>query len=242
VSYKAARRLRGGRKWMLHDVGFELPAGRRVAVVGPSGAGKSTLLRMVLGLVEPESGAVRLDGRDLRELQLESVRRQMSVVFQESVFTRRSVRENLTLGLDPPSPEQVHAAVAAARLGDWIERLPDGYDTEIAKAGHLFSGGERQRLALARAILRDGRIWLLDEPITGLDPDAARKLTESLLEITRGRTTLWITHDPALVGRLDAVLELVDGTMAFAGTPAQHEQWTAAGRPVRTGGDGPCRL
>lgn len=241
VSYKAPRRLRGGRKWMLDGVSFELPAGRRVAVVGASGAGKSTLLRMVLGLVEPDRGAVRLDGHDLRGLQAESVRRQVSVVFQESVFTRRSVRENLVLGLEPVSDEAVAAAVAAARLDAWVARLPEGYDTGIAKAGSLFSGGERQRLAVARAILRDGRVWLLDEPITGLDPDAARDLTEVLLGITRGRTTLWVTHDPALAARLDGVIELADGAVAFAGTPAEHEAWTAAGRPAAPGKEAACR-
>ena len=250
VAAKAPRRSRAGRKWALDDLTCQLPAGRRTALVGNNGAGKSTLLRLVLRLADPARGTVRLDGRDLREYAIRSVRRQMSVVLQDGVLAGLTVRENIVLGVPGATEEAIRAAAVDAGVDELIDRLPLGYATPVRRAGALLSGGERQRIALARALLRSGRIWLLDEPTAGLDHAAARALVEVLFRATEGRTTLWVTHDPALLARFDWVVALDEGTVAFAGTPAAYETrgaapaMAAAPSPVaghRSGGRSPVR-
>ena len=222
VSMRMPKRRRSDRKWTLEQVDCDLTAGRRIAIVGGNGAGKSTLLSLVLRLADPSRGRILLDGRDVREYALESLRRRMSVVFQDSVLTGVSVRDNIALG-EPGAPlDAVRAAAAQAGVAQFIERLPQGYDTIVRRGGELFSGGERQRIALARALLRDGRIWLLDEPTTGLDHASALELTDRLLEVTAGRTVLWVTHDPELLARMDLVLELQAGRLVFSGTPSEY--------------------
>jgi len=200
---------------------------QRVAILGANGAGKSTLLRLVLRFVDPDAGRVMVDGRDLRDYTLDSVRRQVSAVFQESVFFGLSVRENIALGDPAANLEDVERAARRARINKFIERLPDGYETPIRRGGELFSGGERQRIAIARALYRDGRIWLLDEPTKGVDPATAADLATILLEATAGRTALWVTHDPAVLPRLDRVVLLKEGRLAFEGTPAAYGEWLA---------------
>ncbi len=217
VFAKAPKRSRLGRKWALEDVTFQLPAGVRVAVIGGNGAGKSSLLRLVLGLSDASSGVITIDGRALADHAIGRLRQQMSVVFQNGVLAGLTVRENITLGIADASPERIRDAVAAARADAIIERLPSGYDTVIRRGGSLLSGGERQRISLARALLRDGRLWLLDEPTAGLDPEAAAEITTLLLERTRGRTAFWVAHDPSLVPQLDWVLALDRGRLTFAG-------------------------
>lgn len=225
VSVKAPKRARGGRKWALDDMSCLLPAGKRIAIVGPNGAGKSTLLRLALRLADPAAGRVLLDGRDLREYTVESLRKQMSVVFQDSVLGGLSVRENIAFGLSRASDQSVQSAATVARAHHFIQALPQGYETKVRRGGDLFSGGERQRLAVARAILRGGRIWLLDEPTAGLDHATARELEDVLLGLTQGRTTLWVTHDPDLVPRLDWVLAVDRGRAAFNGPPDAYHAW-----------------
>lgn len=225
VSVKAPKHLRGGRKWTLHDVSCRFPQEKRIAVVGPNGSGKSTLLRVVLRLLDPTAGRVLLDGRDLREYTLASLRRQMSMVFQDSVLAGLSVRENIIFGLDDVSDLSLKVAATTARAHQFVEGLPQGYETRIRRGGDLLSGGERQRVALARALLRGGRVWLLDEPTAGLDEKTASDLVDALLEVTRGRTTLWVTHDPGLVSRLDWVLALDAGNVVFNGAPEAYRAW-----------------
>ncbi|MFQ5745870.1 MAG: ABC transporter ATP-binding protein [Gemmatimonadota bacterium] len=225
VAVKTPKRRRTGRKWSLDGLTCEFPAGKRVAVLGSNGAGKSTLLRVVLRLADPRRGRVLLDGSDFETFTLDSVRSQMSVVFQDSVLSGLTVRENLALGTPDAALDAVQAAAARARASDFIERLPAGYDTPVRRGGNLFSGGERQRLAIARALLRDGRIWLLDEPLSGLDRTTAHELTEVLFDVTEGRTTLWVTHDPALVPRFDWIVVLDHGTSVFTGPTEDYLAW-----------------
>jgi ATP-binding cassette subfamily B protein len=225
VSVKAPKRTRGGRKWTLHELSCQLPLEKRIGVVGANGSGKSTLLRLVLRLIDPASGRVLLDGRDVREYTLESLRRQMSMVFQDSVLAGLTVRENIIFGLPRVNDLSLKSAATTARAHQFIEALPQGYDTKVRRGGDLFSGGERQRLALARALLRGGRVWLLDEPTAGLDDATARELVDALLEVTTGRTALWVTHDPELIARLDWVLALDRGRVAFNGPRDAYLAW-----------------
>ncbi len=227
VSVATPKALRGARKHALSGISFAAAAGERVAILGGNGAGKSTLLRTVLRLVDPDQGRVGLDGRDLRDYTLESVRRQISVVFQESVFFGLSVRENIALGDPAATLEAVERAAQRARIDKFIARLPEGYETPIRRGGELFSGGERQRIAIARALYRDGRLWLLDEPTKSIDPATAADVTSILLEATKGRTVLWVTHDPAVLPMLDRLVVLKDGQLKFAGTPAAYGEWLA---------------
>lgn len=231
VAVRTPKRRRTDRKWSLDGVSCDLPAGRRIAVVGGNGAGKSTLLSLVLRLADPDRGRVLLDGRDLRDYALESLRGRISVVFQGAVLTGMSVRDNIALGVPDATPEAVQAAAAQADIARFVERLPQGYDTIVRRGGDLLSGGQRQRIAIARALLRDGAIWLLDEPTTGLDPAAAAQLTDRVFELTRGRTVLWVTHEPALLTRMDWVLELRDGRVAFSGPPSDFSAVDALPAP-----------
>lgn len=222
VTLRAPRRARGSRKWTLEDVWAAVPAGARVAVVGGNGAGKSSLLRLALRLSDPEAGRVLLDGRDAREYGVASLRARFSVVFQDSVLFGLTVRDNIALGNPGAPDERVLAAARQAEAHRLIEGLPEGYDTVIRRRGGAFSPGERQRLAIARALLRDGDIWLLDEPMTGLDQAAAGRLTDALLAATQGRTTLWVTHDAELARRLDLVLALDTGRLQYFGAGTDY--------------------
>jgi ATP-binding cassette subfamily B protein len=225
VSVKSPRRRRGGRKWVLKDVSFRVRPGERVAILGPNGAGKSTLLRLVLRLADPKSGTVQLDGRDVRDYTLASVREQMSVIFQDSVFFNLSVRENIALGRRDAAFAEIEEAARRSRAADLVRKLKHGYDAPVRQRGRLFSVGERQRIAVARAVLRDGRVWLLDEPATGLDARTAEELVKLLIELTEGRTALWVTHDPMVRSCFDRVLVLKAGRVRFDGTPQQYAAW-----------------
>lgn len=227
VSVKSPPRGRGGRKWVLRDVSFQVRPGERVALIGSNGAGKSTLLRLVLRLADPKVGTIWLDGRDLRDYALQSVREQMSVVFQDSVFFNLSVRENIALGRSDASFAEIEEAARRTRTVDLVKKLKHGYDAPIRQRGRLFSVGERQRIAVARAVLRDGSVWLLDEPTSGLDARTAGELVELLLELTEGPTTLWVTHDATMLSSFDRVLVLRAGRICFDGTPQEYAAWIA---------------
>lgn len=230
VGLRSPRKARGSRRWGLRDVHLRVEPGERVAVVGGNGAGKSTLLRLILRLADPTEGSILLDGRDLRSYGIASLRSQMSVVFQDAVLFGATVRENLVLGRPDASDDEVLDALRRAKAIDLLQRLPEGLDTVVRKRGRHFSGGERQKLAIARGLLRNGSIWLLDEPTTGLDARAAEELEALLLEAIRGRTTFWITHDPRMALQLDRVVYLADGRVRFSGGRAEFRAW--AGRTV----------
>ena len=227
VTVSTPKAVRGARKHALADISLAVNAGERVAILGANGAGKSTLLRPLLRFVDPSNGRVLLDGRDLRDYTVESVRQQISVVFQENVFFGLSVLENIALGDAKPELDEVRRAAERARIDRFITRLPEGYHTPIRRGGELFSGGERQRIAIARALHRHGRLWLLDEPTRGVDPATAAELVQILLEATDGRTTLWVTHDPGVLSLMHRVVVLKQGELQFSGTPGAYGEWLA---------------
>ena len=200
---------------------IDIPAGQNVCLLGPSGAGKSTLVGLLLRLVDPGGGSVRIDGTDLRDASFASVRSQVSVLLQESVLFAATVQENIRYGRLDASLDEVQDAARRANAHDFISALPEGYNTILGSRGNTVSGGQRQRIAIARAMLRDAPIVILDEATTGLDP-AGRALVERSLEnLTAGRTTITITHDSQSVLRADRVLWLEEGRIVEDGRPAE---------------------
>jgi ATP-binding cassette subfamily B protein len=230
VSLKNPHRRRGGRKWILRDVSFQARTGERIAVLGPNGAGKSTLLKLVLRLADPDEGRITVDGRDAKDYGLASLRAPASVVFQESVFFGLSVRDNIALGRPEATAEEVREAGARAGITQMVEKLAEGYDTPVQRQGGLFSGGEKQKIAISRALLRDGAVWLLDEPTSALDDEAREALTALLLDSTKGRTTLWVTHDFRILPSMDGVLYFDRGKVLFSGSPEGFKAWLYGGQ------------
>lgn len=227
--YRNPIRRQRGRKWALRSVSLDIAAGQRIAVMGRNGAGKSSLLRLLLRLADPDRGVVTLDGRDIRDYTLESVRQQVSVVFQNSVLFGCSVFDNLSLGQPDLGMDEVRRVTTALGLDRLISRMPEGYDTKILQRGKLLSEGERQRLAVARALLRCGAIWLLDEPTSALDPESRQRVMELLLDATANHTTFWVTHEEDTVALLDRVLVLDRGRVTFDGSPAAYQDSRANG-------------
>ncbi len=206
---------------VLHELDLAIPAGSHVAIVGPSGSGKSTIVNLLLRFWDPDEGRVLFDGTDLRDTTLASVRGQIALVFQDTFVFDTTVRENIGIGREGASDADIAAAARAARLDDWVESLPAGFDTVLGERGVRMSGGQRQRLALARALLRDPSILVLDEATSALDPQTEREILDTLLTLTRGRTTVSITHRLSLAATADRVLVLEDGRLVEQGSHAE---------------------
>jgi ATP-binding cassette subfamily C protein CydC len=205
----------------LDDVTLTIPHGQRTAVVGESGAGKTTLANLLVRFFDPESGVIRIGGCDLRGFSEEDLRRAVAVLSQQSHLFSATIRQNLLIGKPAASEEELRRALAAARVLDFVDNLPEGLDTWVGEAGHLVSAGQARRLAVARAILRDAPIWVLDEPSEGLDRITEKKLQESLLDVTAGRTVLWITHRLANMGDMDEVVVIHQSRIADQGPHAE---------------------
>ena len=203
----------------LERVSFAVEPGETVAIVGPSGTGKSTVADLLLRLIDPDTGAVCLDGRDLRTLTLQSVRRHIAMVEQVPFIFHASVSENVRYGRPDASDSDVIAAARAAGIHDFVARLPDGYATTVGERGAAFSAGERQRLAIARALLTDPRVLVLDEATASLDPVAERQVIAGYEAVMRGRTTLLISHRFALARRADRVVVLDGARVVETGAP-----------------------
>ncbi|GAA2801798.1 thiol reductant ABC exporter subunit CydC [Saccharopolyspora taberi] len=202
----------------LDGVDLRLAPGRRVAVVGASGSGKSTLLAVLMRFVEPEGGSATLAGRPLHSYHGDQVRRLITGVTQDDHVFHASIRDNIGLARPGCDERELREVARRARLLDWIESLPDGWDTVVGEGGAAMSGGQRQRLQLARALLADPPVLLLDEPTEGLDSETADEVLADLLDATRGRTTLLVTHRPAGLAAVDEVVVLDGGRVVRRGT------------------------
>jgi ATP-binding cassette, subfamily B, bacterial len=195
---------------VLENATLHLQPGETVALVGPSGAGKSSVAKLLMRFYDPQAGSVTIDGHDLRNFAISSLRDQIAVVLQESILFATTVRENIAYGRLDASEEEIVAAAVAAGADGFIQRLPDGYDTILGERGESLSGGQRQRIAIARALLRDAPILILDEPLTGLDAETARDLMSTLKAVAQGRTTLLVAHDALSLTLADRVVQVQD--------------------------------
>ncbi|MGK7936828.1 MAG: ABC transporter ATP-binding protein [Xenococcaceae cyanobacterium] len=205
-------------KGILSHLSFEAKPGQKVALVGPSGGGKSTLVSLLLRLYDPLEGQILIDGHDLREYKLESLRRQITIVLQDSVLFGVSVRDNIAYGKLGATEREIIAAAKLANAHDFIMRLPEGYDTVLGERGGTISGGQRQRIAIARAAVRKAPIVILDEPTVGLDNESERTVTEALERLTQESTTFLITHDLRTATTADQILYIEKGEILERGT------------------------
>jgi ATP-binding cassette subfamily B protein len=204
----------------LHNVSFIVRPGERVAIVGPSGAGKSTIFNLILRFYDPQSGNVFVDRVPAPKASLESLRKRVSLVSQETIIFAESVMDNIRYGSPDASDEEVKAAAKAALASTFIEQLPEAYDTLLGERGVVLSGGQRQRIAIARAILKDAPILLLDEATSALDQESEKLVQTALDRVMRGRTTLVIAHRLATVINADRILVIDEGYLVEEGTHA----------------------
>lgn len=203
---------------VLHDITFEIAPGEAVALVGPSGAGKTSIANLLCRFYDPDHGRVRVDGHDLREVTVQSLRQRVAVVLQDTFLFNTTVRENLLYGKQEAGEEEMMAAARAAYAHEFIEELPEGYDTEIGERGVKLSGGQKQRLSLARAILADPRILILDEATSSVDAEAEYLIQQALDEVMKGRTALVIAHRLSTIRDADKIIALEDGHIREVGS------------------------
>ncbi len=206
---------------VLHDLNLQIPAGCSLALVGPSGTGKTTLASLLLRFYDPSSGSITLDGRDLRGVTLKSLRQNIALVTQDPILFAASIRENIAYGRPGATQEEIEAAARAAGAHDFIQRLPDKYETQVAERGATLSSGQRQRLAIARAFLKDAPILILDEPTSALDVETEEALLQALERLMKGRTTLIIAHRLSTVRCADCIVVLREGSIEESGSHAE---------------------
>jgi ATP-binding cassette subfamily B protein len=223
---------------LLEGITLRVKPGENVALVGPSGAGKSTLMSLLCRFYDPLHGVVRVDGHDLRAVKQKSLRHQLGVVFQDALLFNESVRANIAYARPDASFAEIVDAAKAAHAHEFIERLPNGYDTPVGERGNLLSAGERQRVAIARSLLKDPPVLILDEPTSALDAESEALVQDALARLMKGRTTFAIAHRLSTVVGADRIVVLKDGRIIEEGTHAQLVQrrgyyWSLVQRQTR---------
>jgi ATP-binding cassette subfamily B protein len=209
------------RRPILKDVSFRVAPGGTLAIVGPSGAGKSTISRLLFRFYDVNEGAVRIDGQDVRDVTQDSIRRAIGVVPQDTVLFNDSIFYNIAYGRPGAEATEVEGAARHARIHDFVRSLPDGYQSPVGERGLKLSGGEKQRVAIARVILKEPRILLFDEATSALDTKTEREIQSSLDEVSENRTTLMIAHRLSTVIHADEILVMDDGRIVERGNHAQ---------------------
>jgi len=204
--------------WTLEEILADIPAGTRTALVGETGSGKTTLAYLVARLYEPQRGSVCIDGVDIREVTLDSLAATVGLVSQETYLFHASIRENLRFSCPQASDQEIEEAARAAQIHELISSLPEGYDTPVGERGYRFSGGEKQRIAIARTILRNPPVLILDEATSSLDNETERAVQQALDELARGRTTIAIAHRLSTIRDADQILVLDNGRIVERGT------------------------
>ena len=223
---------------VLRNISLRIPHGQRVALLGPAGAGKSTLAHLLTRFEDPSSGRILIGKQDIRKLAEPDLRGLMGVVSQRAHIFSATIRDNLLISRPDAGEGALRAALEAVDLLGFVERLPDGLDTWVGQAGKLLSGGQSRRLAVARAMLKSAPIWILDEPSEGLDTATERALLETILKRASGASVLLITHRPALLEKMDRIVILESGRVAFSGT---HASLLAGNRRYADFYSGSCR-
>ena len=202
----------------LEEVNLEIPAGKTVAIVGPTGSGKTTLVRLLLRFYDPNDGSIQIDGIDVREIKLSSLRKSIALVSQRVTLFPESVKENIRYGNLDATDEEIENAASIAEAIEFINTLPNGFDTKIGEGGYKLSGGQRQRLSIARAVLKDAPILILDEATSSVDNETEAALQRSLAQISEGRTTLIIAHRLSTIRNADNIFVLENGKVIESGT------------------------
>ncbi|HSI08391.1 MAG: ABC transporter ATP-binding protein [Rariglobus sp.] len=210
-----------GRPRTLSNVSFKIPAGKVVAIVGPSGSGKSTIINLIARFYDAATGAVLVDGRDIRTVTTDSLRKQIGIVLQESVLFSGTLEDNIKYGRPDATREQVLDASNAANAHEFIVKLPDGYATVVGERGSKLSGGQRQRIAIARAILKDPRILIFDEATSALDTQSERLIQQAMERLMKNRTSFIIAHRLSTIQNADIILVMEQGQLAEMGTHAE---------------------
>src|SRR5690606_34817707 len=206
---------------ILKGISFEVPAGKTVAIVGPSGAGKSTISRLLFRFYDIQSGSVRIDGQDIRDVTQATLRSAIGMVPQDTVLFNDTISYNIRYGRPGATEEEGRGAASLAQIDDFIKRLPDGYDTMVGERGLKLSGGEKQRVAIARTILKAPPILMLDEATSALDTQTEQEIQAALDLVSQGRTTLVIAHRLSTVISADEIIVLKDGQIAERGRHAE---------------------
>jgi ATP-binding cassette subfamily B protein len=203
---------------ILHGLSFEVPAGSRVAIVGPSGAGKSTIARLLFRFYDPWSGRILIDGQDIKDVTQTSLRAALGIVPQDSVLFNDTIGYNIAYGRDGASMAEVDAAAKGAAIADFIARLPQGYDTEVGERGLKLSGGEKQRVAIARTLVKNPPIVLFDEATSALDTRTEQDILTTMRAVASHRTTISIAHRLSTIADSDTILVLDQGRLAEQGS------------------------
>jgi subfamily B ATP-binding cassette protein MsbA len=225
LEFKGVSFKYGGTEYVLRDMSFKVKKGQVVALVGPSGAGKSTLVDLIPRFYDPTEGSVAIDGVDIRNINLRSLRSLMGIVTQEVILFNDTVRNNIAYGVQDIAFERIVAASRAANAHEFIEGLPQGYETVIGDRGVRLSGGERQRIAIARAILKDPEILIFDEATSSLDTESERLVQDAIQRLMSHRTSFVIAHRLSTIKNADVIMVIDDGRIVESG---RHENLLAA--------------